>query len=250
MQKKNIYFASDFHFGVPNRKASIERENKFIDWLDKIKHDAKEIYLLGDLFDFWFEYKTVIPKGYIRLLGKLAEINDCGIPIHFFKGNHDLWMFGYFKNELGINVHNKPITKEWNGLKFFIGHGDGLGPGDQGYKFLKIIFTNKVCQFLFNWLHPDIGIRIALWWSGKSRYQNKKRGMDKYKGHEKEPLYQFCTKQLEKEHFDYFILGHRHLALNIKLNNNSRYVNLGDWISLFTYAVFDGEKVEIKKYEV
>ena len=250
MERTKIYFASDFHFGVPDRASSLLREEKFINWLDEVRKDAKEIYILGDLFDFWFEYQTVIPKGYVRLLAKLAQIQDDGIPIHFFKGNHDLWMFGYFENELGIKVYHEPIIKEWNGKRFFIGHGDGLGPGDYGYKFLKLFFTNPICQFLFNWIHPDIGVRLALWWSSKSRYQNEKRKMDEYKGHENEYLYQYCKKRLEKEHFDYFILGHRHLALNIALNNKSNYVNLGDWINLYTYAVYDGNTVELKEYAV
>ena len=204
MERTKIYFASDFHFGVPDRASSLLREEKFINWLDEVQKDAKEIYILGDLFDFWFEYQTVIPKGYVELLAKLAQIQDNGIPIHFFKGNHDLWMFGYFENELGIKVYHEPIIKEWNGKRFFIGHGDGLGPGDYGYKFLKLFFTNPICQFLFNWVHPDIGVRLALWWSRKSRYQNEKRKMDEYKGHENEYLYQYCKKRLEKEHFDYY----------------------------------------------
>ena len=249
MTEGKIYFASDFHFGIPNREESRKREDKFIRWLNEIKKDAKEIYLLGDMFDFWFEYGKVVPKGYVRLLGKLAELRDNGIEIHFFKGNHDLWMFGYFEDELGIKVYNKPITKEYNGLKFFIGHGDGLGPGDYSYKFLKVFFTNKLCQWLFNCLHPDIGIRIALAWSRLSRLKNERKKMNNYKGNDKEYLYNFCKDQLKKEHFDYFILGHRHLMLNIEMNEKSRYINLGDWISLFSYAVFDGKSIKQYQYE-
>ena len=249
MTEGKIYFASDFHFGIPNREESRKREDKFIRWLNEIKKDAKEIYLLGDMFDFWFEYGKVVPKGYVRLLGKLAELRDNGIEIHFFKGNHDLWMFGYFEDELGIKVYDKPITKEYNGLKFFIGHGDGLGPGDYSYKFLKVFFTNKLCQWLFNCLHPDIGIRIALAWSRLSRLKNERKKMNNYKGNDKEYLYNFCKDQLKKEHFDYFILGHRHLMLNIEMNEKSRYINLGDWISLFSYAVFDGKSIKQYQYE-
>jgi len=249
METGKIYFASDFHFGIPNRKESRIREEKFIRWLDEIKSDAKELYLLGDMFDFWFEYGKVIPKGYVRLLGKLAELIDGGIEIHFFKGNHDLWMFGYFQEEIGIKVYEKPIIKEYNGLKFFIGHGDGLGPGDYSYKVLKVIFTNKLCQWLFSWLHPDFGISLALWWSRLSRHKNELKKMNEYKGNDKEYLFNFCKDRLKKEHFDYFILGHRHLMLNIKLNEKSRYINLGDWISLFSYAVFDGQSIKQYQYE-
>ena len=249
MTEGKIYFASDFHFGVPSLEESRKREEKFISWLDEIKKDAKEIYLLGDMFDFWFEYGKVVPKGYVRLLGKLAELRDSGIEIHFFKGNHDLWMFGYFEDELGIKVYNEPIIKEYNGLKFFIGHGDGLGPGDYSYKFLKVFFTNKFCQWLFGCLHPDIGIRLALTWSRLSRRKNERKKMNEYKGDDKEYLYNFCKDQLKKEHFDYFILGHRHLMLNIEMNDKSRYINLGDWISLYSYAVFDGKNIKQFQYE-
>ena len=249
MEQGKIYFASDFHFGIPNRKESHKREEKFIRWLDEIKSDAKELYLLGDMFDFWFEYGKVIPKGYVRLLGKLAELKDGGIEIHFFKGNHDLWMFGYFQEEIGIKVYDKPIIKEYNGLKFFIGHGDGLGPGDYSYKALKVVFTNTLCQWLFSWLHPDIGISLALWWSRLSRRKNELKKRNEYKGNDKEYLFNFCKDRLKKEHFDYFILGHRHLMLNIELNEKSRYINLGDWISLFSYAVFDGQSIKQYQYE-
>ena len=233
MEKTKIYFASDFHFGAPNRQASLERENKFIDWLDNIKHDAKEIYLLGDLFDFWFEYNTVIPKGYVRLLGKLAEINDSGTPIHFFKGNHDLWMFGYFKNELGIKVYNKPITKEWDGLKFFIGHGDGLGPGDIGYKLMKRVFTNPVSKWFFRWLHPDIGVSLGKYLSQKNKLISGDENVE-FLGEQKEPSVVFSKSKLKEEHFDYLIFGHRHLPIEIPLNEKAKYVNLGDWIRSYT----------------
>jgi UDP-2,3-diacylglucosamine hydrolase len=249
MESRKIYFASDFHFGIPNHKESRIREEKFIRWLNEIKTDAKELYLLGDMFDFWFEYDKVIPKGFVRLLGKLAELKDLGIEIHFFKGNHDLWMFGYFQEELGIKVYNEPIIKEYNGLKFFIGHGDGLGPGDYSYKALKVIFTNRFCQWLFSLIHPDIGISLALLWSRLSRRKNERKKMNEYKGNNKEYLFNFCKDRLSKEHFDYFILGHRHLMLNIELNEKSRYINLGDWISLFSYAVFDGKNITQYQYE-
>ena len=243
-----IYFASDSHFGAPDRKSSLEREKKLVKWLDEIKADATEIYLLGDMFDFWFEYKSVVPKGYVRLLGKLAEITDKGIPIHYFIGNHDMWMKDYFEAELNIKIHKEPILKTYNGIKFYIGHGDGLGPGDYGYKILKKIFRNKICQWLFARLHPN----FAIWLANKSSNLSRKTHEEKektYMGDDKERLLKYVKEQLLKEHFDFFILGHRHLPLDIKISDDSRYINVGDWIRNFSYIVFDGKSVELKKYD-
>ena len=206
-----IYFASDFHLGVPDHESSLQREKKIVEWLDKIRNDAEEIILLGDLFDFWFEYNTVVPKGFVRFLGKLAHLSDSGIKISVFTGNHDIWMFDYFEKELNIPVYRKPQVRKWNGKKFYIAHGDGLGPGDQGFKFLKAVFTNKFCQRLFNWLHPDIGVKIALFWSARSRIANSI--IDEYKGDDKEWLVLHSKMQLEKEQYDYFIYGHRHIPI-------------------------------------
>ncbi len=242
----NIYFASDFHLGAPDSETSLKREKKIVKWLDTIKKDAQEIYLLGDTFDFWFEYKTVIPKGYIRLLGKLAELTDAGIPITVFTGNHDFWMYGYFEQELNITVHHDPIKKEWNGKKFMIGHGDGLGPKDKKYKLLKKIFTSNFCQWLFARLHPNFGIKIARFWSKKSRMATEQQ---KFSGENNEWLLRYAKEKIKQEHIDYFIFGHRHLPLDISLNNDSRYINLGDWITHFSYAIFDGKNIELKYYE-
>lgn len=245
---KKVYFASDFHLGVPSYDSSLAREKRLVAWLDAVKHDAAEIFLVGDLFDFWFEYKTVIPKYFTRLLGKLAELRDMGIPITFFTGNHDMWMFGYFEEELGIPVIRQPIDREINGKKFHIAHGDGLGPGDSGYKFIKKVFASKICQWLFRWMHPDIGIGIANFFSGTSR---KKTGDSDsiFLGEDKEWLIIYSREKLQTQHYDFFVYGHRHLPMNVKLNDNSNYINLGDWIKHFTYAVFDGETVELKKFE-
>lgn len=244
---KKIYFASDNHLGAPTAEASRPREQKFVAWLDEIKGDAAAIFLMGDLFDFWFEYKTVVPKGFTRTLGKLAEITDSGIPIYFFVGNHDLWMDGYFEEELGISVYHKPQEYTFNNKTFLIGHGDGLGPGDKGYKRMKKIFTSKFGKWLFRWLHPDIGVRIAQYLSVKNKLIS---GDDdaKFLGEDQEWLVQYCKRKLETKHNDYFIFGHRHLPLEINLNNNSKYVNLGDWIQYYTYGVFDGETLELKKF--
>ena len=246
-----IYFASDLHLGTPDEKSSVAREKLFVQWLDEIKTDATEVFIIGDIFDFWHEYKTVIPKGFVRIQAKIAELCDTGIPVHVFTGNHDLWMFGYFEKELGAKVYIQPVEREFNGKKFFIGHGDGLGPGDHGYKFIKKVFSNPVCQFLFRWLHPDIGARIASYFSYESRFGNvgKRKLAEEYTNEEKEWLVQFCREKLKKEQFDFFVFGHRHLPLDIQLNEKCRYINTGDWLDYYSYAVFDGEKMELKFYK-
>ncbi|MDQ3191408.1 MAG: UDP-2,3-diacylglucosamine diphosphatase, partial [Bacteroidota bacterium] len=174
-QNKKHYFISDFHLGAPDSKSSLEREKKVVKWLDQIKHDAQEIFILGDVFDFWFEYKTVVPKGYVRLLGKIAEICDSGIPVHFFTGNHDMWCFDYLPNELGVQLYKDPVKRSISGKAFYIGHGDGLGPGDKGYKFIKKVFRNPLCQFMFGWVHPNVGIGLANYFSKRSRKVNRKK---------------------------------------------------------------------------
>ena len=244
---KKIYFASDNHLGAPTSEASLPREKKFVSWLDEAKKDAAAIFLLGDLFDFWFEYKTVIPKGFTRTFGKLAEISDAGIPIYYFVGNHDLWMHGYFEDELNIPVYHEPKEFIFNDKTFFIGHGDGLGPYDKGYKRMKKVFTNPIFKWLFSWLHPDLGVKIAQYMSVKNKLIS---GDDdaKFLGEENEWLVQYSKKKFEEKPRDYFIFGHRHLPLEIKLNDSSTYINLGDWITYYTYGVFDGEKFELKTY--
>jgi UDP-2,3-diacylglucosamine hydrolase len=200
------------------------------------------------MFDFWFEYKHVAPKGYVRLLGKLAEFTDAGIPVHFFVGNHDMWMSGYFEQELNIPVYYESKEFSWNGKRFLIGHGDGLGPDDHGYKFMKSVFRNKFCQWLFSLLHPTISIGIANYFSRKSRKKTGKAD-EVFLGEEKEWLVIYCKEILTRDHFDYFIFGHRHLPLDIKLTQQSTYINLGDWINYFTYAEFNGETTQLKTFK-
>jgi UDP-2,3-diacylglucosamine hydrolase len=245
---KKIYFLSDFHLGVPDHATSLVREKAVIRFLDTAKQDAAEIFIVGDLFDFWFEYKKVVPKGFIRVLGKLAEITDSGIPVHFFVGNHDMWMDGYFEQELNIPVYHSPQTFEFNDKKFLVGHGDGLGPGDHGYKMLKKLFRNPVAKFLFGIIPPFIGMGIAHYSSRGSR--SITGGTDeKFLGEDKEWLIVYCREQLKTRYFDYFIFGHRHLPIDFMLNDKSRYINLGDWIRYNSYAVFDGEQLELKYFQ-
>ncbi|MBC7425816.1 MAG: UDP-2,3-diacylglucosamine diphosphatase [Bacteroidia bacterium] len=248
MAGSNIYFASDFHLGIPDHARSLVREKKICRWLDIIKNDAAELYLMGDIFDFWFEYKSVVPKGFVRLLGKLAELSDSGIKIYNFKGNHDMWQFGYLQQEMNMILISDEHVIEHNGIKIYLHHGDGLGPGDNGYKFLKKIFNSDACQWLFGFLHPTIGTWIARNSSSKSRL-SKAGTEEHYLGDDKEFLTQFCIEELKENHYDYMIFGHRHLPLDILLPNGSHYINLGEWVSQFTYAVFDGKTVELKKFE-
>lgn len=246
--RDKIYFISDFHLGVPDYESSLAREKKIVQWLNTVASNASEIYILGDVFDFWFEYKHVVPKGYVRILGKLAELADSGVKLHYFTGNHDMWVFNYLPKEIGMTVYREPVQREINSKKFFIGHGDGLGPGDHGYKFIKKVFANKFCQWLFARLHPNLGIGMANFWSRKSRIATGTTD-EQYLGDDKEYLVVFAKDILKKEHVDYFIFGHRHLALDIKVGEGSRYFNLGDWIKYNTYAVFDGQELTLKKFE-
>ncbi len=247
-EDKKIYFASDHHFGAPTMEQSLPREKKFVAWLDEVKQDAAAIFLLGDLFDFWFDYQTVVPKGFTRTLGKLAEITDSGIPVYYFVGNHDLWMNDYFEKELNIPIFHKPRQYMFNNTAFFVGHGDGLGPGDKGYKRMKKVFTNPISKWFFRWLHPDIGVRLAQYFSVKNKLISGEEDIV-FLGEDKEWLVQYAKRKLEEQHYDFFVFGHRHLPMEIKLNDTATYVNLGDWITYFTYGVFDGEKLALRKYE-
>ena len=245
---KKVYFASDNHLGAPTADISRIREKRFIAWLNSIKKDAAAIYLMGDLFDVWIEYRRVVPKGFVRVLGKLAELTDSGIPIYFFVGNHDMWMKGYFEEELNIPVYYEPLEITLNDKKLLIGHGDGLGPGDKGYKLIKKVFTNKLFQFFFRWIHPDIGLRLAQYLSLKNRLVSGDEDK-KYEGPDSERLVYYCRKKLEMSDLDYFVFGHRHLPIEIELPKNARYINLGDWIDYNTYAIFDGDKLTLSSWD-
>ncbi len=246
--RNKIYFISDFHLGVPNYEKSLEREKKIVRWLEMAEQDAAEIYILGDVFDFWFEYKQVVPKGFVRLLGKLATLSDKGILLHYFTGNHDMWAFDYLPKEIGVIMYRQPVKRKLDGKQFFIGHGDALGPGDRGYKFIKKVFSNKFCQWLFARLHPNSGMAMANFWSRKSRVATGTAD-EKYLGDDKEYLMQFANDTIRKEPVDYFIFGHRHLPIDRKVGDTGRYINLGDWMNYFTYAVWNGSDLELKKFE-
>jgi len=247
---KKIYFVSDSHFGVPSREESLKRERRFIDWLNTVRSDMQELYIMGDLFEFWFEYKTVVQKGHVRLLGKLAEITDAGIPIYFFRGNHDVWAFNYLAEELNFKIYPDTLVTEINGKTFFLGHGDGLGKGDNGYKFLKKVFRNRVNQWLFRWLHPDVGTGMGLYWSNQSRVANENSGIEAVNDLGIERLKGFCEQKLkEQPEIDYFIFGHIHRPQVVDINGKAKYFSVGDWIRHFSYLVFDGEKLEHKYFK-
>lgn len=249
---KKIYFLSDFHLGAPDHASSLVREKLLVQFLDGIKQDAAEIFLVGDMFDFWYEYRTVVPKGFTRLLGKLAELSDSGIRLHFFVGNHDMWMRDYFKTELNTELYFEPVTIQRNGRILRIGHGDGLGPGDHGYKRLKKLFRNPVAKWLFGIFPPAAGMGIANYLSRRSRAQTG-TSEEVFLGEDKEWLVIYCREQLALQPVDYFIFGHRHLAIDLHLKDTAsgreaRYINLGDWIRYFTYAVLDGTEMQLLSY--
>lgn len=244
MDHKKIYFLSDFHLGAPDAERSLVREKLIVEFLEEASRDAETIFIVGDMFDFWYEYRKVVPRGYTRILGKLAELTDRGVHIHFFVGNHDMWMNDYLQKELNIPVYFEPREFEFSGKKFLIGHGDGLGPGDKGYKALKKVFRNPVCQWLFGILPPYIGMGIAGFFSRKSRASTG--ALDEtFLGEDKEWLILYCRELLRTRHYDFLIFGHRHLPIDYRLNG-SRYINLGDWIRYFTYAVFDGQQLTLQ----
>lgn len=244
---KKIYFLSDFHLGAPDHATSLQREKRIVTFLENIRKDAAVIFVLGDMFDFWYEYKKVVPKGFVRILGKLAELTDSGVTIYFFVGNHDMWMNGYFEEELNIQVYHEYKEFEFNGKKFIIGHGDGLGPGDLKYKFLKKVFRNRISKAFFGMLHPSLGIGLANYFSRKSRAATGTSD-EHFLGEDDEWLISFAKGELKEKHIDYFVFGHRHLPIEFKLGDNSLYINLGDWIKYYSYAVFNGEDLTLKYY--
>jgi len=243
---KKIFFASDFHLGIPDASSSRDREKKIVSWLDEIKSETGALFLVGDLFDFWFEYQHVVPKGNVRLLGKLAELSDSGIPIYIFKGNHDLWLSKYLTQEFDAIIFENPILLECNNRTFYVGHGDGLGPGDTFYKLLKVVFTNHFARWCFSLLHPTISFGLARKWSADSRLKSKADD-EEFKG-DNERLLIFCKSVVEKISVNYFIFGHRHMPLEMTVNGDSKYFNLGEWVENPTYAVYDGKTLHLKQY--
>lgn len=246
-EKGKIYFVSDVHLGAPALKNNRERELIFSRWLDEIKADVAELYLMGDIFDFWYEYKKVAPRGFTRVLGKIADLTDRGIPVHFFTGNHDVWVFDYLAEETGVQVHRKEILVDIYGKKFFLAHGDGLDKNDIGYLLLKKIFTNKPLQWLFSRLHPNFSFWLAHKWSASSRLS--KSDIDDDFMVNQDGMYKFAADFLKNTPVDYFVMGHRHRMVCEKMDDNATFVLLGDWINSYSYGIFDGNTFELKKYK-
>jgi UDP-2,3-diacylglucosamine hydrolase len=246
LKKNKIYFASDFHLGSPNLEESHKREKQIVKWLTEIEKDAKAIYLVGDIFDFWFEYDTVIPKGFVRLLGKIASLTDNGTPIHIFVGNHDLWMRDYLETEIGVSIHHEDIIIKEGNKKILIGHGDGLGDGDYFYKILKKIFTSKICQWIFARFHPNFAFALAHTWSKSSR---KSGDEVKFSSKENEILFGYCQEQQKINPVDYYVFGHRHLPLELKMDKKATYINLGEWLSQKNYGVLEQGVLKLETYK-
>lgn len=253
---KKLYFASDFHLASHQGSAGREREGAVLAWLDTVAADAQALFLVGDVFDFWFEYRKVVPKGFVRFLGKLAALRDGGVACYLFTGNHDLWLADYLPDELGIPVFREPVRLEVRSAgdgdspptSFLVGHGDGLGPGDWAYKrVLKPIFTNRLLQSAFRWLHPDVGVWLAHRWSGHSRAQ---KGLHQaFRGEAREWLLQYCKRVEARQHHDYYVFGHRHLALDLPVGPGSRYLNLGEWFLSRTYGLYDGKNLTLNQFD-
>ena len=245
---KNVYFLSDAHLGSLAIEHGRMQERRLVRFLDSIKTKAAAIYLLGDMFDFWNEYRHVVPKGYTRFLGKVSELTDMGVEVHFFTGNHDIWTYGYLEQECGMTVHRKPSTVEIYGKVFYLAHGDGLGDPDSKFKLLRKMFHNHTCQALLNAIHPRWGMALGLNWAKKSRLKELANPCP-YKGEDKEELVLFAKDQeRQSNHRDYYIFGHRHIELDLMLSHTTRLLVLGDWIDNFTFGVFDGEQFWMENY--
>lgn len=246
-EKHRIYFISDLHLGMFPQERSLQREKLVVQWLDEVAKEATELWLLGDIFDYWFEYSKVVPKGFTRFLGKLASLSDQGVQIHLITGNHDIWAFNYLSEEIGIQIHRKALLKSWNNHTFLLGHGDGLHRGDFSYNMLQKLFKSRLIQWVYARFHPNGSTTFAHWWSRKSRLKHGAK--EEFLGVDKEHQIQFARKEIEKHpEIEFFIFGHRHIPFDIEIAENSRVVCLGDWIGNFTYGQFDGEEFQLKKY--
>ena len=246
---KPIYFLSDAHLGSRGIPHGRTQERRLVRFLDSIKEKAGAVYLLGDMFDFWYEYKLVVPKGYTRFLGKISELTDLGVEVHFFTGNYDIWCGDYLVKECGVFLHREPLACELGDKVFYLAHGDGLGDADPKFLFLRTLFHSSICQSLFSALHPRWGVELGLTWAKHSRMKHGEGGDPPYTGEDNEHLVRYAKKYLQTHPaINYFIFGHRHIELDLMLTHQTRLLILGDWISLFTYAVFDGEQLWMENY--
>lgn len=253
MNQKKIYFASDAHLGARFHTDPLAAEKKLVRWMDSIRHDAAAVYFLGDMFDYWFEYKYVVPKGFIRFLGKVAELTDAGVEVHFFIGNHDIWMFDYLPRETGAVIHREPLTVDLLGSHFFLGHGDEVDNRSLSFRFIRALFRNRFCQWLYAGIHPRWTMGFAYAWSLHSRRTGlqQQKEKDRYEGEDAEYLVAFAKEYL-KAHPDinFFIFGHRHIMLDLMLSRFSRLLIAGDWMKLFSYIEWDGETLTLNQFEI
>lgn len=247
-QRNTTYFISDLHLGASYLDTR-QSEQKVIDWLNSIKSSAKRLFFLGDILDYWYEYRHVVPRGYIRFFGKLAELSDSGIEIHWFTGNHDIWIFDYLPAELGITLHRTNEVLDIDGHSFFLSHGDEVGERKWSFRFIQWLFRNKVAQWCYSWIHPDLTMILAHKWSSSSRKKNNQKGEEHFRGEKHEPLVRFAKEYIKNNNVEYLIFGHRHILLDLMLTRNNRMVILGDWIKHFSYASFDGENLCIDLFE-
>ncbi|MFZ9700336.1 MAG: UDP-2,3-diacylglucosamine diphosphatase [Flavobacteriales bacterium] len=239
-----VFIVSDAHLGVPGKAESLAREKQLVDWINTVAPEAEAIVLLGDIFDFWYELRQAVPRGYTRLLGCLAEWTDRGLPIHFFPGNHDMWTYGYLAEECGLNVHFEGELWNIGGRSCFLAHGDGLGPGDYSYKFFKRIFRSPFFRWCFSRLHPNFSFGLAQWLSRRSRAAHAEAEKT-FLGEEREWLYQYALQRSAGLSNTDFIFGHRHLPGIHSLPGGSRYINTGDWLSHFSYLKIQGGRLEL-----
>jgi len=246
---KNVYFLSDAHLGSWALQHQRMQERRLVRFLDSIKEKAAAVYLLGDMFDFWYEYKYVVPKGYTRFLGKLSELTDMGVEVHYFTGNHDIWAYGYLERECGVILHKKPLTVEIYGKIFYLAHGDGLGDPSHGFKFIRSVFHNRACQWAFSNIHPRWGVWFGQTWAKHSRMKRVNGEEPAFMGEEREPLIRYTKKYIQyHSNVDYFIYGHRHIEIDLQLTKKARVIVLGDWISQFSYVVYDGDHLFMSQY--
>lgn len=243
---KQLFFASDFHLGLGSRSESLAREMRVVEWLREIAPKAGAIFLMGDLFDYWYEFRKVVPAGFVRFLGTIAQITDQGIPVYFFPGNHDLWAFRYLEEEVGMHIIRQGIFTHLYGVPFYLGHGDGLGVAEKRYRLMKACFSNPTLQWLFSKIHPDWNLALGQTWSKHSRLA--KGVYTPFLGREKEFQITFAEKSLQSQYSRFFVMGHRHLPMDVHLANDSRLIGLGEWIHACTYAIFDGQEMTLHSY--
>lgn len=243
----STYFLSDLHLGAPYFPDTKESERRIVAFLESIRHDAETIYLLGDILDYWYEYRYVVPRGFVRFFGKLAELADQGIRIVWMKGNHDIWIYDYLPNELGIEVVDGHLVETIHGKKFYLAHGDGEGKQSRSFRFIRSIFRNKFCQRAFSAIHPRWTVPFAYNWSRHSRMTGEGRGLPD--NHLLEGLQAF-TKEYHLQHpdIDYFIFGHVHVLSREEIAPGCEMIVLGEWIRTFSYAIFDEKGLELRKW--